>query len=152
VQYAVVYSTLYTVPNCSYLTNFTAYCGNFGALATASFATDNASATIYTEAYTGYAIHRAFLLFDTSSIPANARITAATLTLYKNATAISNGDLSSCCLVGSTPASNTAVQDVDFDQTGTTRLATDVTYASMTINTAFTFTLNADGLAAKWGE
>lgn len=119
--------------------------------ASASNTASSSGTTLAIEAYKSgsvYYIDRTFLLFDTSSIPNSATITAATLALYKNATAISNDDSSSACLVSSSPATNTDIITDDYDQVGTTRFANDVTYASMSINNWFTFTLNATGLAA----
>lgn len=118
------------------------------ALATASFAPNNAATSFFTEAYTGFGISRSIVLFNPLLIPKGSTIISATLDLYKNATAVSNGDSSAICMVASTPASNTAVADVDFDQLGTTRLATDVNYSSISTSAYFTMTLNATGLAA----
>jgi hypothetical protein len=132
----------------SHLTNDNAdWATNRGAAAS-SYAPAPSNATIYIEAYTGYTIARSILLFDTNTVPADATVDSATLELYKNATAVSNGDTSACCLVASTPASNTDIVAGDFDQLGTTRLGTDVLYSAIGTGAYFTLNLNAAGLAA----
>lgn len=93
-----------------------------------------------------YFIHRGFLPFDTSSLPDDAVITAATLYCYVTQKySVSAG---SCCLVAGTPASNTALVDDDFDQVGTTELASRKTYSGLTTSAYNSWALNADGLAA----
>lgn len=120
------------------------------ALSAATTAVDNTSTAIYTEAYLAgsYTITRTILTFDTSSIPNGSVIESATLELYKNATAVANADGSAICLVGSTPASNNAIVAGDFDQLGTTRLASDINYSSISTNAYFSMTLNATGLSS----
>lgn len=119
--------------------------------ASASEFASSSSATFSVEAYLSggvYRINRAFLLFDTSPIRNGAQISSATLSIYKNDTAIQNADTSSACLVASTPASDTDLVVGDYDQVGTTRLATDIAYSTISTGAYFTFTLNATGIAA----
>lgn len=95
-----------------------------------------------------YTIGRAFVEFDTSSIPDTASITSATLNLYaKNI--YDNGANLSICVVAGTPASDPPA-NADFDQIGTTELATRATYLSWgangsTSNAYKTLTLNSSG-------
>jgi hypothetical protein len=89
---------------------------------------------------------RAALVFDTSAIPDGATIDAARLTLVM----ISKTDAftSSVGVVASTLATDTALVAGDYDQFGTTDLATQRTIASLSATGAEVFTLNAAGLAA----
>lgn len=91
-------------------------------------------------------IDRGFLLFDTSSIGSGATITAATLYVYIST--VTNNDSAALAVVGSTPASNTAIVTADFDQVGTTRFASDWSLAAFGGGGYVGFSLNASGLAA----
>jgi len=109
-------------------------------------ATNSAGVTIdsiiTTNQYNG--LIRGFLLFDTSSIPDGDSVSAAVLTLQ--VTAKSNqlgGD--SVRVVTTTPASNTAIVDADYTQTGTAAQATDVAISGITIPSATEWTFNATG-------
>jgi hypothetical protein len=87
-------------------------------------------------------------LFDTSAIADDATITGGTLSLYGGTEDGDGGSFGSptICLVASTPASNTSLAVGDYDQFGTTELATRLTtWATKAYNA---FTLNASGLAA----
>lgn len=95
-----------------------------------------------------YSIFRSAFLFDTSSIPDTDSITSATFSLYGTGSASEDVDTDSVSVVASTPASNTAIALGDFDQFGTTKLATDITIASWNTGAYNDFTLNASGLAA----
>jgi len=89
-------------------------------------------------------MRRGFYLFDTSSLPDNAKIRSATFGLY--ITAVANDFNSSVCLVAGTPASDTAIGTADYDQFGTTQLASDVAISSISTNNYNNWTLNATGL------
>lgn len=99
-----------------------------------------------------YIIRRASLPFDTSGIGAGKVVSAASLNLvsietYQDQLATAQ----SFNVVTSNPASTSslAVGDYDFTKFGTTRLSTDKTIASLPgAGSAFSFTLNAAGLAA----
>lgn len=87
-----------------------------------------------------YAIARLFVTFDTSALPDNAIITAATISLYSNDVGGTDG----IGVVQSTQANGDALVDDDFDNCGATEGATRVT--SFTDNAYNVWTLNATGL------
>lgn len=98
-----------------------------------------------------YALRRILLVFDTSSIPSDATIVSATLTVRCASKSNRNSwsdSAAGLALVGSTPASNTAIAASDYGQTGSTRFATDKNYSDFTAGSDTTFTLNSSGLAA----
>ncbi len=88
---------------------------------------------------------RLILLFDTSSLGAGATIDAATFEIVVDSKTDDFTD--SISLVTSTPASNTAIENADYGQLGTTKQAADVTVASITADDATynAWTLNATG-------
>lgn len=59
---------------------------------------------------------RAFFLFDTSALPDDAIISAATFRLYVNSKGDTIGGTPKITLVGANPASNTAIATGDYDQ------------------------------------
>lgn len=96
-------------------------------------------------------IIRAIYLFDTSAIGSGNTVTSATFSLYGIAAVNDIGTSATDCaisLAASTPASNTALADSDYGQTGTTRYATDFTFASWSTSGYNTWNLNSTGLAA----
>lgn len=93
------------------------------------------------------AIHRAFFLFDTSSIPDSATILSATFELYITAKTTTLA-AQSLVLVTSTPASNTALVTDDYEQVGTTAQSDTLALASVTTSAYNLLTLNAAGLAS----
>lgn len=94
---------------------------------------------------------RAIFLFDTSSLDNAAVISAATLGLrgtFKSDDCAITPNLN---IYDATPASNTAIANGDYNQTGgssPTALATAISYASYSTSGYNTFTLNASGIAA----
>lgn len=93
-------------------------------------------------------ITRCFFLFDTSSIPNDAVITSATLSLYN--TFVQDDLAQSVGITSGIPTSNTALVAADYASShfGSTRFATDVALAGMSTNAYVNFALNASGLAA----
>lgn len=94
-------------------------------------------------------IYRVIVLFDTSSIPDTDTISAATLSVYSATDKTDNlGITPDINVYSSAPASNTALANSDYGNTGTTAFSTAITYAGWT-NAAYNdFALNASGLAA----
>lgn len=91
-------------------------------------------------------MRRAIMVFDTSSLPDSAVVTAATLQVYcqsKNAVASQ-----SVALVTRTDPSAIGASDYDIANWTMTRQATDITLAALTVGAYNTFTLNAAGLAS----
>jgi len=90
-----------------------------------------------------YYMTRGFWPFDTSSLPDDATVTVATLSLYVNS--FNNAvDADSVCVVQSTQASNTALALADYDQVGTTD-GGNLSYASLATGQYNVITLNATG-------
>lgn len=90
---------------------------------------------------------RSFFPIDTSSIPDTADITSATFGCYTTGkTDQFNDAYSYMGLVQATPANPAAIADVDYDQTGTEKGATDVDLTAWTTNAHTVYTLNATGL------
>lgn len=123
------------------------------AYATAQAATDGtgvensgASAEVNNLTVGTFRVSRFFVAFDTSSIPDTDSISSATLSYFcfdKN-----DPDSDSLSVVAATPSSVTTYTTADFDQAGTTKLASDITFASMSCASAYNdFALNASGLA-----
>jgi len=94
---------------------------------------------------------RSIFLFDTSAIPADATITAATFGVYiaskLNDLAMTEAH-AALALVGATPATNTALVAADFnlDYWTMTAYATDIPYTSVNTSAFNTMSLNAAGL------
>lgn len=89
---------------------------------------------------------RGFFLFNTSSLGANANISAANFDLYVTAKT-QNLAGQSVALVSSAPASNTALVAGDYDSLGETSFATALTVASLTLSAYNTWTVNSTGIA-----
>lgn len=91
-------------------------------------------------------LRRTFLTFDTNSIPAGATINSATLTVTgtNKANGLGSPDLH---VVGSAPASNTAIASGDYGNLSFTSFGS-VSYAGFSTAGANVITLNASGLAA----
>lgn len=121
-----------------------------------AFAVDNDAdawcIVLYTSANSNYwlSLGRSIFLFDTSSLPDEATISAATLSVMtgsgKNDPAGWAPDVN---VYSSAPASNTAVVAGDFDSLGTTPFSTAITYANWAATGNYNdFALNSDGLSA----
>lgn len=119
--------------------------GNFSAIAdTTSYAYIEATTT--SDQFGG--LHRSILLFDTSSLPIGATITAATLSVWgvgKN-NGLGSPDL---VVVASNPAANTTITNSDYSTLDSTSFGS-VVYGSFTAtDSAYTdIALNASGIAA----
>jgi hypothetical protein len=96
-------------------------------------------------------LYRAFYLFDTTSISDTDTVDSATFS-HKVTTSLVNDDLQITAgnkgfrLIQTTPASNTALSILDFDQVGSTAGASDVLITSFATNTYYDWALNATGL------
>lgn len=96
-----------------------------------------------------YGIHRAFVLFDTSSIPDNAAILTTTLTLKGVSGGVSNGDNDGndyVVVATSSPASTDALLTTDYSKVGTTALSNTIDYGSWNDSGSNVLTFNATGL------
>ena len=92
-------------------------------------------------------IRRGFFLFDTSSLPDSAIISAASISYY----VISKSDYSSMYVgaVTSNPSSNTAITSTDYATVGIGNLISSTsTIDSITTSSYNTFSLNSTGIAA----
>ena len=111
-----------------------------------AFLSSSATSNQYDQLYRGIA------LFDTSSIADTDVVSAAVLSTY-GFDKVDDGSLltsaqAGVAVVASTPASNTALVNADYGQTGSTRFATDIAYDSYATLAYNDFTLNSDGRAA----
>jgi hypothetical protein len=92
-------------------------------------------------------ISRVILLFDTSSLPDDANITAASLGLY--VTAVTDPFSDSLIVTSSGPASSTALVNADYGTfAGDIEYSSPVSNASLSLNTYNIIPLNATGRAA----
>lgn len=93
-------------------------------------------------------MYRAFFLFDTSAIADGDTIDSATLSIYGISKADPVSNTPDINIYASTPASNTAIINTDFQQVGSTAFSTAITYASYSTTGYNDFALNASGLSA----
>ena len=93
------------------------------------------------------AIERSILLFDTSSLPDNAIISAVTFEYFVTIVDNPLGNLS-LVVVDSTPASNTGLVSADYSQLGSTALSNLLTMNGLSTNAYNLWTLNPAGRAA----
>lgn len=93
-------------------------------------------------------VNRGIFLFDTSSITTANTIASATFDVYVTAKPDTLASAASGSLVLSSPASNTAVANADYNIASWTMTvqATDLTIASLTTSARNIWTLNATGL------
>lgn len=91
-------------------------------------------------------IQRGIALFDTSSLPDSASISAANLGLRVHSQSDAFGQTLE--LVASTPASNTDLVASDYVELGTTRYATGISVGSLSTSAYNVLSLNATGRAA----
>ena len=96
-------------------------------------------------------IGRGIFLFDTSALPDGTTITGATFSLWLdqrvNTLGLSDSE-AGLALISSNPASDSALVAADYQQFGSTRLATDIPYSSWGTGDYTDFTLNGSGIAA----
>lgn len=89
-------------------------------------------------------LSRGIFLFDTSSLPDGSTISSATFSNYVTTRqTTSNVGVN---VVSSTPASNTALVNGDYTQTGSTKFSTVIRVNDMSTNAYADFALNASGL------
>jgi hypothetical protein len=132
--------------------------GNFAAWSTVHDASsgtgDDASATSNTPTFKGHtttnewiSMGRTFMLFDTGAA-IDAGQTKDSATFEFTASTKTDDFTDSVSMVTSTPASNTAIANGDFDQTTNTKQATDITVDSIDAGGSNynAMTLNATGL------
>lgn len=93
-------------------------------------------------------LFRSYFLFDTSMIPSDATITAATLSIYTYSKMDDLGITPSINVYSSNPASNTALIGDDYAQTGSTPFATAISWSNIAEGGDTVFTLNSTGIAA----
>jgi hypothetical protein len=93
-------------------------------------------------------IYRSILLFNTSGLPDDATITAATLSVYGFGKADPSSNSPSTAVYSSNPASNTALQNSDYVTLGTTAFSNSISYASYSTSGYNDYTLNSSGIAA----
>lgn len=112
---------------------------------------DSASINPIWTQYNGvtYKIKRGFFLFDTSSLGAGATISSAVISFAGTGTAETNDFTDTFHIVSSSPASNTTLDNADFDQVGSTSFGSmNVGDWAQSLNTYNNITLNASGIAA----
>jgi hypothetical protein len=95
-----------------------------------------------------YSLYRGGFLFDTSSLPDDATITSATLSLYGVDKADPQNDSPTVAVYAFTPASNTNIAIGDYSNFGATAYSNVLTYASLSTTGYTDFTLNSIGIAA----
>lgn len=160
-------STFYPNPNpestsmdgqCNYDNSANTWATVRGASASATASDSGTSIPCYVGGFDSggdrFWLYRAFLLFDTSSLPDTDDIDSATLSIWPTAKSETwSGTNKSLRLITTTPASNTALVTGDYDQVGSVAQATDLLTSAFTTGQYNDFTLNATGLGniAKTG-
>lgn len=91
-------------------------------------------------------LSRGILQFDTSSLPNDATITSAYVSLY--VTHIYSNTGYDFVVTDTTTSSNTSLSVGDYNTTGTTRYSADTSIGSLTVNAYNNITLNASGISA----
>jgi hypothetical protein len=91
-------------------------------------------------------ILRAYLLFDTSSLPNTSLITSASMNCYAS---LKNADYGGAVtVVSSSPASNIDLVNADYSQIGSTAFCTPLDVGSIITGNYNAIALNASGIAA----
>lgn len=91
-------------------------------------------------------LYRGFFLFDTSAVGGDT-ISSADFDVYATGTLTgASGSALYLSLVNSSPASNTALTNADFDQVGSTKGASDINVSAVASSAYNTWSLNATGL------
>lgn len=91
-------------------------------------------------------IGRSIYLFDTSSLPDAATISAGVMSVYVQSKYDGLGATLATNVYATTPASNTALVNADYGQFGTTALATSISWASLPSSGYADFNLNSSGI------
>ena len=94
-----------------------------------------------------YAIYRAFMTSDTSSLDDGATINGGTVQLFRYG-AMGTADTPSLAICGNTQATNTQLGSADYDALDATDNATRITFASLGSSVYTDVVLNATGEAA----
>lgn len=89
---------------------------------------------------------RSMFLFDSSALPDDDEISAATFSFYTIGKAEGHGT-TGIGIVLSDPASNTGLSNTDWPDFGTTRQATDITIAALSTGAYNDWALNATGIS-----
>jgi len=93
-------------------------------------------------------VSRSGATFDTSTLTANAVISAATLSLYAGNKSNQNISAPAINIYSFSPASNNALVDADYSDFGSTVYSTEISYANWTLESYENFALNTTGKAA----
>ncbi len=93
-------------------------------------------------------LSRGIFLFDTSALPNESTIVAATLSLYGRQKNDTLGITPDIAIYSSAPAGVTSLAPGDFDSLGSTAFSTAITYAGWSTAGYNDFALNANGIAA----
>lgn len=91
-------------------------------------------------------IQRGIVLFDTSTLPDTDTINSATMSVYGQ-NIINTLSGTGLNIYSSTPASNTAIANEDYDQLGTTAFSSAISTGAISTTAYNDFVLNASGLA-----
>ena len=94
------------------------------------------------------ALYRSIIMFDTAALPDTDIISSATLSLYGTEKVDASGNSPTGTIVGTTPASATALENADYSDFGATEFASRITYANWSTVAYNDFALNASGIAA----
>ena len=92
--------------------------------------------------------NRGIFLYDTSALGAGATVSAAIKSLFGAGKTDNGSFVPDINIYASTPASNTALENADYGQTGSTPFSTAISYANYSTIAYNDFELNEDGIAA----
>jgi hypothetical protein len=93
-------------------------------------------------------IFRSIVLFDTASLPDEATISNAVLSLYGSSKSDGLAVSPTVNIYSSNPASDTALEAADYTRLGTTAFSSDITYANWSVSGYNDFLLNSSGIAS----